>query len=64
MNKLCGLLSFDVVKYKMLYQGSFYRIGKLVIYDKKSREDANSRKNEICRKRPRSAPECADGRMC
>lgn len=40
-------------------RGFFHVIGNYVSYDTTLRVDAHSREDGICRKRPRSARECA-----
>ncbi|MCI8638630.1 MAG: hypothetical protein HFG41_05670 [Coprococcus sp.] len=49
-----------LIKGEQIFKLPFYHIGNFVSYMIKTlREDAHSREEGICRKRPRSARECA-----
>lgn len=57
--EICRKSDSPQVKNPALQDSFFCYIGNFVPYIKTLRADAHSRETEICRKRPRSAQECA-----
>ena len=57
--EICRKSDSPQMKNPALQDSFFCYIGNFVPYIKTLRADAHSRETEICRKRPRSAQECA-----